>query len=99
MLESLCLKALGDKPIVECFDAYLTCLKADRSDEEKRRFNDPKACVQAYLASRAPIVSTLGLGAQKGYWDLSHPCFDELKSFMSDPNRIGLDQAAGSNGL
>jgi len=81
-LESLCLQALEDQKIKDCINDYLSCYYPDMNNSEKDKFNDPKARVLSYLASRAPIVNSLGLGAQNGYWDFSHGCFDEIKKFL-----------------
>jgi hypothetical protein len=81
-LESLCLEVLKTHPIKECLDNYITCLKLHQNSEEKEHFHEPKARVQAYLASRSPIRNSLGLGAMKGYWDFSHNCFDDIRKFL-----------------
>jgi hypothetical protein len=36
----------------------------------------------SFLATRTPIMNSLGLGAINGYWDFSHSCFDEIKAFL-----------------
>lgn len=82
MLETLCLQTLSGQPVERCMDDYLTCLDAIRKPDERERFNEPKARVQAYLASRAPIVNSLGLGALKHYWDFDHSCFEQIKQFL-----------------
>jgi hypothetical protein len=82
MLETLCLKTLEGQDIEKCLDDYLSCVSTIMAPSEKKQFNEPKAKVQAYLAARVPIVNSLGLGAKKGYWDFSHPCFEEIKQFL-----------------
>jgi len=82
MLENLCLKTIEGQNIEKCLDDYLSCVSVIMAHSEKKQFNEPKAKVQAYLAARAPIVSSLGLGAKKGYWNFSHPCFEEIKKFL-----------------
>jgi len=81
-LESLCLQSLEGQKIKECIDDYLSCFYPDMNQSEKDRFNEPKSRVLSYLASRAPIINSLGLGAQNGYWNFSHGCFTELKKFL-----------------
>lgn len=81
-LESLCLQALEGQKIKNCINDYLSCFCPDMNQAEKDKFNKPKSRVLSYLASRAPIVNSLGLGAQNGYWDFSHGCFDDLKKFL-----------------
>lgn len=82
MLEHLCLKTLEGQPIEQCLNDYIACISSIISVEERKLFNEPKARVQTYLASRTPMVKSLGLGALKTYWDFRHPCFAELKQFL-----------------
>ncbi len=81
-LESLCLQALEGQKIKDCINDYLSCFYPDMNQSEKDKFNEPKSRVLSYLASRAPIINSLGLGAQNGYWDFSHGCFSEIKKFL-----------------
>ena len=82
MLENLCLKTLAGQPIERCINEYLRCIAALSGPDEQKLFNAPKSMVQTYLASRTPIVNSLGVGALKKYWDFSHLCFEELKRFL-----------------
>lgn len=83
MLEDLCLKSLTDNPIMQCVNQYMTCCNGNRiSDTDK--IEGAKAKVQTYLATKKPIVNSLGLGAQKGYWDFDHVCFNEIKEFIHE---------------
>lgn len=81
MLEDICLKTIESLHQC-CVDGFITCVLECQSQEEKKLFNEPKARVQAYLASRSPIVNSLGLGAQKGYWNFNHVCLDDIKIFL-----------------
>ncbi len=82
MLENLCLQTIKDEPINGCIQNYIECFQADQKEEEKKKYNDPKARVQAYLASCSPIKNSLGLGALKGYWNFEHQCFQDIKQFL-----------------
>jgi hypothetical protein len=82
MLEDLCLKTIKTRPVNSCIENFVECFSKQQSEEEKQRFHGPKARVQAYLATRTPIMNSLGLGAINGYWDFSHSCFDEIKAFL-----------------
>ncbi|MBW1649371.1 MAG: hypothetical protein JRJ44_01585 [Deltaproteobacteria bacterium] len=82
MLENLCLQTIQGKPINDCIQNYIQCFKEYQTEEEKKKYNDPKACVQTYLASRSPIKNSLGLGALKGYWNFEHQCFEDIKKFL-----------------
>ena len=48
------------------------------------QFNRAKSEIQIYLASKVPLVNSLGLGAVNGHWDFSHPVFDDIKQFLSE---------------
>ena len=78
MLEDLCLEAVQMHPAMECVREFAACIE--------RLLNAPtnssKAQCQAFLAAQPEIVNCVGLGAQKGYWDLDSPSLDELKAFL-----------------
>jgi hypothetical protein len=83
MLEDLCLKTVENEQAMECVEKFASCI-AGLSDPPK---NMSKAKVQAFkshvfLATQPEIVDSVGLGAQKGYWDFDSPCLDELKQFL-----------------
>jgi hypothetical protein len=75
---------LKDEPIAGCLDSYIHCLNLHIPDNEKTKYNEPKARVQAYLAARAPIVNSLGLAAQNKFWNFEHPVFENIKNFLQD---------------
>lgn len=81
-LESLCLRSLEGRKILDCINDFLSCFYSELGQSEKERFNEPKSRVLSYLAARVPIVNSLGLAALNGHWDFKHPCFDELKKFL-----------------
>ncbi|MGZ4161078.1 MAG: DUF3226 domain-containing protein [Neobacillus sp.] len=78
MLENLCLKTVETDARLKCVDAFLACVA--RCSESPR--NPHKARAQAYLASMPDSVTSVGLGALKGFWDMSSSELDELKSFL-----------------
>lgn len=82
MLEDLCLETIKTHPVNSCIENFVDCFAQQQNEHEKRIFNGPKARVQAYLATRSPIMNSLGLGAINGYWDFSHSCFDKIKAFL-----------------
>jgi len=82
MLENLCLTTIKEDPVYSCIDNFVTCFKKNQIQSEVEKFNESKARVQAYLATRSPIVSSLGRGAQKQYWDFGHPCFRDIIKFL-----------------
>ena len=82
MLEDLCLESVENENVFQCIEQYFDCLKEVNLDSEK--INVSKSKVLTYLATKKPIVNTLGLAAQKGYWDFSSSCFDDVKKFLDD---------------
>jgi hypothetical protein len=82
MLEDLCLKTISLHPVKNCIDNFIECFSRHQDPQEAKIFNHQKACVQAYLVTRSPIIRSLGLGALKGCWNFDDPCFDEIKVFL-----------------
>lgn len=84
MLENLCLQTLAEQPIASCIEQFMQCYSGGMVQQQKERLNSPKAQVQVYLATRIPIVNSLGLAAQKDYWDFEHSAFHAIKQFLHD---------------
>ena len=84
MLENLCIKTICGSPVADCVDNYILCISQHLTKEEEKKFNKNKSRVQVFLSSKVPIVNSLGIAAQKGYWDFSHDCFDNIKNFLRD---------------
>lgn len=83
-LEDLCLKTVENHKAMACVNKYASCILA----LELVPKNIPKAKVQvfkaqAFLAAQPVIVDSVGLGAQKKYWDFESPALNELKSFLA----------------
>lgn len=76
MLEDLCLASIKSYPVNNCIDTYIDCSKTEVTNLSKSK-------TLCYLATKSPLVSSLGLGALKGHWDLDSSVFDELKEFLS----------------
>ena len=85
MLEDLCLKTVENHKAMSCVNEFASCV----SDLGSPPKNIAKAKVQVFkaqvfLAAQPEIVSTVGLGAEKDYWDFDSPALDELKQFVSN---------------
>lgn len=78
MLEDLCLSTVQDHPAMKCVDKFITCTQ-DLTEHPK---NISKAKVQAYLAAKPTIANSLGVGAQKGYWDFKSKNLHTLIAFL-----------------
>lgn len=83
MLEDLCLKTVENHKAMTCVNEFASCI----STLEPTAKNIPKAKVQVFkaqvfLAAQPEIVDSVGLGAQKKYWDFESPALEELKKFL-----------------
>lgn len=80
MLEDLCLRTVKDNPALKCAEAFIECaLKLNHPPK-----NIAKAKAQAFLAVMPEIVSSVGIGAEKDYWDFSSDELKNLKIFLND---------------
>jgi len=84
MLEDLCLETVKDHPSMKCVDEFSSCvseLKSPPKNISKAKAQVFKA--QVFLATQPDIVDSVGLGAQKKYWNFDSGCLAELKAFLS----------------
>lgn len=79
MLEDLCLKTVEGQLRMRCVNEFTTCVN-ELSDPPR---NMPKSKVLAFLASQAETVNSIGLGAEKGFWDFESAHLGELKTFLN----------------
>ena len=92
MLEDLCLRTVSDHPIMACVDRFVTCLDkrsgqadplhASRDGLYRPPRNKIKSRARAFLAGMLEDTPSVGVGAQKGYWNLGHAALDDLKAFL-----------------
>ncbi len=75
MIEDLCLQSIEQTNNYSCINKFIECIDITPK-------NIAKTKAQIYLSIQNPIVNSLGIGAQKGYWDLKHTCFEKLKQFI-----------------
>ena len=80
MLEDLCLKTVEGQPRMRCVNEFSTCVK-ELSDPPRNISSKSK--VLAFLVSQAETVNSIGLGAEKGFWDFESAHLDELKTFLN----------------
>lgn len=83
MLEDLCLKSVEEEDLLRCAEGFLKCVDSSVSDEEKPK-NVSKAKAQTFLAGKKEIVKSVGLGAQKDYWNFDHECMSKIKVFLEN---------------
>lgn len=79
MLEDLCLDTVKDHKAMKCVDDFIACTQ----ELKERPKNIPKAKVQAFLAAKPTIVRSVGLGAQKGYWNFKSEKMHSLIAFLN----------------
>ncbi len=85
MLEDLCLSTVTSHPVSACVDEYLSCLHKNLEHEKENIPKDPdkyyfpkneaKAKMHAFLAGMNKFVPSLGIAANKGYFN-----FDSVSS-------------------
>ena len=85
MLEDLCLKSVENHPAMKCVDEFASCvsgLPISPKNISKAKVHVFKA--QVFLATQPEVADSVGLGAQKKYWNFNSPALDELKQFLSN---------------
>ena len=80
MLEDLCLRTVQHHPKMSCINEFMDCIL--KFEEPPK--NVAKAKAQSYLAAMPIIANSVGIGAQKGYWDFDSNELDELKLFLEN---------------
>lgn len=85
MLESLCLSTVEStrKETLECVKEFITCIELKLKD--KKPTNLYKASHRAFLAAMEDDTPSLGIAAQKGYWNFDS---DKLKPLLDFLNQI-----------
>lgn len=87
MLESLCLFSVKDEKINRCINSFMACVNNplnENSSPYKKPKNTDKARLRAFLAAMEEDCSSLGIAAQKSYWDFKSPEFKPLLNFLQN---------------
>lgn len=79
MLETLCLRSVGNDPAMPCIQQFLQCLTAAGVQPSS---NPAKAQVQAFLATRPQFASSVAVAANLGYWDWQQHDVQVLGQFL-----------------
>ena len=79
MLETLLCRTFAGTPVDRCIDDFLRCV--EESNEPSRR--PDKARAHAYLATKPQPHVSVGVAAQKGYWNLDHAALDGVRGFLT----------------
>lgn len=79
MLEHLCLQTVETHPAMRCVLPFNECVSSLQ--------NPPSILIKskalAFLAAMPEYVNSVGLGAQKGYWNFDSNKLDNLKLFLN----------------
>jgi hypothetical protein len=78
MLEDLCMRTVKNSPTTRCVEGFIDCARK----LEKAPRNIAKSKAQAFLAAMPEIVNSVGLGAEKDYWDFNSDELNDLKLFL-----------------
>ncbi len=81
MLETLLWRSVVDDPAIGCVEEFLDCVRRELGEPVRRL---DKARAHAFLATRRDPHVSVGVAAQRGYWNLDHPAFDGLKAFLRE---------------
>ena len=84
MLETICIDSIQQSALYKDYILPYTDHLTMNMYKNNGQFNRTKSEIQIYLASKIPLVSSLGLGAVNGHWDFDHPVFDDIKQFLRD---------------
>ena len=75
MLETLLCRTFAGSAEDRCIYDYFACTRAPVLRPEKAR-------AQAWLATKPDPHVSVGVAAKKGYWDLDHAVFADLRNFL-----------------
>ena len=81
MLETMLNKSIASCSINDCIDEFLRCVEERRGEELQ---NPAKARARAYLATRAKPRVSVGVAAQKGYWNFGDDAFADIRCFLEN---------------
>lgn len=86
MLETLLCRTFENTPMNGCIDDFLDCA-GDETGERLRR--PEKSRAHAYIATTPEPQVSVGVAAQRGYWNLDHAAFDGVRRFLRSLRPIG----------
>ena len=79
MLETLLCETFAGTPEDRCIDELFACVP---HPSEPRRGLEKARC-RIWLATKPdPQLSSVGVAAQRGYWDLDHPALESTRAFL-----------------
>lgn len=79
MLETLLCRSFAGSGLDSCIDSFFECIQDELGYGPHR---PEKARAHAYIATRRDPHVSVGVAAQRSYWDLDHAVFDGVRSFL-----------------
>ena len=80
MLETLLCRTIADQPENTCIDAFFECIENRTNVSVKR---PDKSHAYAFLSTKEHPQTSVGVAAKKGYWNLDHNAFSEVRDFLT----------------
>jgi len=78
MLEDLLLITVKNHEAMNCVDEFIKCTNKLKNSPK----NISKSKIQSFLAAMPENANSIGIGAQKDYWDLNSNALKPLISFL-----------------
>ena len=78
MLETLLTESIRGSAENDCIDEFFRCLETSGWIPKR----PDKARAQAFLATQESPGVSVGVAAQRKYWELDHPAFDDLRRYL-----------------
>ena len=80
MLETLLCESFSDTPEDRCIDDFFRCIETNSSNGAIRR--PEKARARAYLTTKPEPYLSVRVATKRGYWDLDHDTFADVRGFL-----------------
>lgn len=81
MLETLLCSTISDSETNRCIDKFFNCIKNEVGINVMRM---EKARARVFLATKPEPHVSVGVAAQKGYWDMNHGQFSGVRGFLRE---------------
>ena len=81
MLETLLCQTFADGPENACIDEFFNCLENQANLSLKR---PDKSRAYAFLSTKESPQSSVGVAAQKDYWNLDHDALAHVRNFLTE---------------
>jgi len=78
MLEDLFLESVKNHEAMKCVNDFIACSQ----ELQEAPKNISKAKAQVFLAAKPRIANSIGLAAQKGYWNFNSEKLQPLINFL-----------------